>query len=96
MQGLIDLSGHQCAQQCAQQCAHTQVHPGRERRTVIQLQWGQVGSVSVQMGAASMLDKDWHPCWLIEASMLDLEESSVVYNGGAAWEEASLSPASQG
>ena len=81
MQGLIDLSGHQCAQQCAQQCAHTQVHPGRERSAVIQLQWGQVGSVSVQMGAASMLD---------------LEESSVVYNGGPAWEEASLSPASQG
>ena len=73
-------------------CKHPGGYTSRERSAVLLLlQWGQVGIVSVQLSRRGL-----HPSWIKEASMLDLEESSVVYNGGAAWEEASLSPASSG
>ena len=94
---LIGLSG--------QPSVYTGVHPSRERSAALTPPVGSSGhclSSAEQKGAASILDRggihvgSWrHPCWLMEASLLNLEESSVVYNGGAAWEEASLSPAKQ-
>ena len=70
MQGLIDLSGHQVPKNVPTPRS-TQAGKGEQSSNS---SGGQVGSVSVQMGAASMLDKAWHPCWIWRKAQLYIME----------------------
>ena len=77
---LIDLSGQPWVACQVSLLNHPGGHTGRERSAALLLQWGQVGSDSVQMGAASILDKEaassweWHPCWIWMKAQLYIME----------------------